>query len=183
MAPTPTVGLAVRRLQAVGGVQITASHNPAPWNGLKLFGADGAVLTAAKGQDIKTIFDQGNLCAWDELGDVRECRHAETWHRDRVLELVDVTRIRSRQLSVFLDANGGAGGPLGRKLLESLQCRPTVSGGNADGFFEHEPEPIEANCNDPPAHPPAGRRWGSSWIRMRIGWPSLMKRAVTLVRN
>src|SRR5262245_1874342 len=31
--PTPTVGLAVRQLQARGGIQITASHNPAPWNG------------------------------------------------------------------------------------------------------------------------------------------------------
>ena len=38
VAPTPTVGLAVRHLHAAGGVQITASHNPAPWNGLKLFG-------------------------------------------------------------------------------------------------------------------------------------------------
>src|SRR5213080_4577552 len=46
VAPTPTFGLAVRRLQAQGGIQITASHNPAPWNGLKLFGPEGSVLTA-----------------------------------------------------------------------------------------------------------------------------------------
>src|SRR5690242_18319691 len=47
VAPTPTFGLAIRRLQAAGGVQITASHNPAPWNGLKLFGPEGAVLGPA----------------------------------------------------------------------------------------------------------------------------------------
>jgi phosphomannomutase len=58
---------------------------------------------------------------------------------------VDVPRIRSRQLKTFLDANGGAGGPLGKRLLESLQCRPVVVGGNADGFFEHEPEPVAGN--------------------------------------
>ena len=42
-APTPTVGLAVRRLQAAGAIQISASHNPAPWKsaGMKLFGGDG----------------------------------------------------------------------------------------------------------------------------------------------
>src|SRR5262245_11523034 len=40
VAATPTVGLAARTLQAAGGIQITASHNPAPWNGLKLFGPD-----------------------------------------------------------------------------------------------------------------------------------------------
>src|SRR5262249_40641936 len=43
VAATPTVGLAVRKLEAKGGIQITASHNPAPWNGLKLFGSDGRV--------------------------------------------------------------------------------------------------------------------------------------------
>src|SRR5271157_260805 len=44
VAPTPTCGLAVRRVPAAGAIQITASHNPAPWNGLKLFGADGRIL-------------------------------------------------------------------------------------------------------------------------------------------
>src|SRR5947209_7916181 len=36
IAPTPTCGLAVRYFAAAGGLQVTASHNPAPWNGLKL---------------------------------------------------------------------------------------------------------------------------------------------------
>src|SRR3954465_4492212 len=104
IAPAPTVGGAVRESRAAGGIQITASHNPAPWNGLKLFGPDGAVLPAAEGQQMKTVFDGGQFrhAAWDRLGDVRECRHAEAWHRDRVLELVDVTCVRSRQLRVFL---------------------------------------------------------------------------------
>ena len=60
IAPTPTVGLAVRQLDAAGAIQITASHNPAPWNGMKLFGADGAVLSAAKGAEVKQIFDATN---------------------------------------------------------------------------------------------------------------------------
>src|SRR5207253_9117037 len=49
VTPTPTCGLAVRRLQAAGGIQITASHNPAEWNGLKLFCPEGRVLPAARG--------------------------------------------------------------------------------------------------------------------------------------
>jgi phosphomannomutase len=79
---------------------------------------------------------------------VSECRDALNWHCDRVLELVDVVRIRSRQLRVFLDANGGAGGPLGRQLLERFQCSPVCQGCDADGFFLHEPEPIAANLRD-----------------------------------
>src|SRR5262249_48488340 len=49
VAPTPTCGLAIRRLQAAGGIQITASHNPAPWHGLKLFRPEGPGLPAAPG--------------------------------------------------------------------------------------------------------------------------------------
>src|SRR5579875_1322478 len=59
IAPTPTVGLAVRQLQAAGAIQITASHNPAPWNGLKLFGPDGRVLSAAEGCKVQAHFESG----------------------------------------------------------------------------------------------------------------------------
>ncbi len=150
VAPTPTCGLAVQRLKAAGAVQITASHNPAEWNGLKLFGPDGAVLTAAQGRNVQALFEARDFrrAAWDQIGNVVECRKADDWHRDRVLELVDVPRVRARQLKAFLDANGGAGGPLGRRLLESFQCRPVVRGGDADGFFLHEPEPVAENLRD-----------------------------------
>ena len=64
IAPTPTVGLAVRSLAAAGGLQITASHNPAPWNGLKLFGPDGAVLPAGEGGWLETQL--ALITAWSE---------------------------------------------------------------------------------------------------------------------
>jgi phosphomannomutase len=150
VAPTPTFGLAIRRLQAAGGIQITASHNPAPWNGLKLFGADGAVLNERQGREIQAIYESGSFrrVSWEELGTVTECRNAEDWHRDRVLQLVDVVRIRARGLRVFLDANGGAGGPLGRRLLDSFQTHPVCQACDADGIFVHEPEPVAANLRD-----------------------------------
>ncbi len=150
VAPTPTFGLAVCKLGAAGGVQITASHNPAQWNGLKLFGPTGAVLSPADGQRIRDLFERGEFLrvGWDKLGSVKECPDALDWHRERVLELVDVVKIRSRQLKAFVDANGGAGGPLARQLLASLQVRATMLGGDADGHFLHEPEPIAVNLVD-----------------------------------
>jgi phosphomannomutase len=159
VAPTPTCGLAVRRLGAAGAIQITASHNPAEWNGLKLFGRDGAVLSAAAGQKVKELFDAGvfRRAEWNRLGDLSECRQAQDWHRDRVLELVDVSRIGSRGLGTFLDANGGAGGPLGQSLLEALHCRPIVQGGKADGSFEHTPEPLAENLTAVLPRVPAAR--------------------------
>lgn len=150
VAATPTVGLALRRLNAAGGIQITASHNPAPWNGLKLFGPDGAVLSAACGKEVKALFESSShrRAAWNSLGFVSEVPKADDWHLETVLRLIDVPAIRARQLTTFLDANGGAGGPLGRMLLEALQCRPTLLGCHADGDFAHEPEPTAANLRE-----------------------------------
>jgi len=150
VAPTPTCGLAVRRLQAAGGIQITASHNPAPWNGLKLFAAGGMVLPAAEGGKIKDLFEARTFrrASWSEVGTVTECRQAADWHRERVLELVDVPRIRAQRLRVLLDANGGAGGPLGQHLLGAFACPSVCHACNADGFFQHEPEPVLANLRE-----------------------------------
>jgi phosphomannomutase len=147
VAPTPTVGLAVRRLQAAGGIQITASHNPAEWNGLKLFGPKGCVLTAAEGKPVLQILETNaqSRAPWNKLGTVRECCQADDWHCERIMELVDVVRIRAAGLKVFLDANGGAGGPLARKLLDALQCHAICHGCHANGVFAHEPEPTAAN--------------------------------------
>ena len=150
VAPTPTVGLAVRTLRAAGGVQITASHNPAEWNGMKLFGPDGRVLSAAEGRKITALFESGAAASvpWDRIGNVQHYRKAEDVHRERVLQLVDGTAIRAAELSALLDANGGAGGPLGRALLKSLQVETVCAGCVADGVFLHEPEPTEANLRE-----------------------------------
>jgi phosphomannomutase len=150
IAPTPTVGLAVRQLQAAGGIQITASHNPAPWNGLKLFGPDGRVLSAAEGRKVQARFESGNdrCVPWDALGTVFEHHEAEEGHCQRVLQLIDVPRIRAAGLRAFLDANGGAGGPLGRRLLQALQVETSWHGGDADGRFLHEPEPTADNLRE-----------------------------------
>ena len=49
---TPTVGVLVRDEQASGGIQISASHNPPEYNGIKLFGRDGRVVSADVGQKV-----------------------------------------------------------------------------------------------------------------------------------
>ena len=55
IAATPTTGVLVRELQAAGGIQISASHNPAEYNGLKLFSAAGRVIPAADGASACSI--------------------------------------------------------------------------------------------------------------------------------
>src|SRR3954464_12104237 len=72
IVPTPTCGFLVRELSCAAGLMITASHNPAPYNGLKLFGPDGAVLSAPEGARIQRIFEEGQFAnaAWDQCGSV-----------------------------------------------------------------------------------------------------------------
>ena len=67
--------------------------------------------------------------AWDHLGLLVEERRALDWHRQRVLELVDVVRIRSRGLVAFLDANGRALDP-SLMLVDVLSSRPPLREGD-----------------------------------------------------
>jgi phosphomannomutase len=150
IAPTPTCGVAVRHLKAAGGVQITASHNPAPWNGLKMFGPDGMVLSAEEGKKVQSLFESGTRrwATWDRLGSVATVADADAWHRARILELTDTAAVRSRRFRVFVDANGGAGGPAGERLLQALGCETVCRACDADGQFLHEPEPIAENLRE-----------------------------------
>ena len=56
---TPTVGIQIREQQAAGGLQITASHNPAPYNGLKLYSPAGRILNQSQGDQVLKFFQAG----------------------------------------------------------------------------------------------------------------------------
>jgi phosphomannomutase len=145
--PTPTTGVLLRRLGCAGGVQITASHNPMQYNGLKLFSAEGRVVPNALGARILQAYREGDIrwvSHWD-IGDRTTCSETHEHHLLAILKRVDVERIRQRRFRVLLDANHGAGAALGERLLESLGCDVTVLGGLADGRFDHPPEPLAEN--------------------------------------
>ncbi|MEM9185766.1 MAG: phosphoglucosamine mutase [Planctomycetota bacterium] len=147
IAATPTVGVIASDLKCVGGVQISASHNPAEYNGLKLFGPEGRVLPAEAGQAVADRFGAGEI-AWaphDKMGVHLQLTDATTRHIELVKSLVDVDKIRSKAFRVLLDANHGAGAVVGAPLLEVLGCDVTVLGDEPDGLFDHPPEPAAAN--------------------------------------
>lgn len=157
IAATPTTGVLVRRYQAAGGIQVSASHNPLEYNGLKLFDPVGQVLTAAAGRPILERyreFTEANNAhdrrrpAWvghQRVGRVTVCADTLSDHLGLVAATVDVERIRANGFTVLLDANHGAGSILGRRLLESLGCRVVLMGGEPDGRFAHRPEPTAEN--------------------------------------
>jgi phosphomannomutase len=147
IAATPTVGVLVREHKAVGGIQISASHNPPAYNGLKLFGGAGRVLPGHEGQHVLDAYRAG-FSAWKNfqgLGTVHSLSDAHAAHEELVLGIVDAEKIRSRKFRVFLDSNHGAGSLLGQRLLASLGCQVQIAGGTPDGQFEHPPEPLAEN--------------------------------------
>jgi len=163
ICPTPTIGLLVRRHRASGAVGVTASHNPPPYNGLKLFANDGRVIPAALGQKVLQQYRSGKI-SWtrhDRIGATSTCDDVYSAHLEAVLATVDVQRIREAAFGVLLDANHGAGGPLGRLLLEALGCRVTILGETPDGQFEHKAEPTAENLAEVlPTVPEAGAQVG-----------------------
>jgi len=150
IAATPTTGVLVRQHGAAGGIQISASHNPAPYNGLKLFSKDGRILTAAAGETVTQRYRAGQI-AWvshDQIGEQVSCADTLTEHAALILATVNVERIRGNRFRVFLDSNHSASGLLGRHVLEALDCNLTHLGAEPDGCFTHLPEPTEENLRD-----------------------------------
>lgn len=147
VAATPTVGVLVKQFKAAGAVQISASHNPPAYNGIKLFSAAGRVLDAASGAAVRELYlnDSISWNAADALGCKSEIEDPHASHLQAVLATVDVDVIRKRQFSVVLDSNHGSGSALGRRLLEALGCKVTVLGNEPTGLFAHPPEPLAEN--------------------------------------
>jgi phosphomannomutase len=149
IAATPTTGVMVRHLGAVGGIQISASHNPPEYNGLKLFDQTGRVIPANAGQQVVDRY-RGEPPTWkpfDQLGTTHTIEDNTTAHLAMVAAICDVERIRARRFRVFLDANNGSGSVLGIPLLEELGCEVTVLGAEPDGQFGHPAEPTSENLS------------------------------------
>jgi phosphomannomutase len=137
----------VRDHRAAGGVQISASHNPPQYNGLKFFQPEGMVLSPGAGREVLGRFQRREFgwARWDALGHARTLEEPDDAHLNAVLRLVDVEAVRRKAFPVVLDACHGAGGRLGATLLRALGCRALVLGGQPDGRYDHPPEPTEAN--------------------------------------
>ena len=154
---TPTLGRLVVDLGAAGGVQISASHNPPRYNGLKFFQPAGMVLSPADGRSMLARFEAKEFgwATWDKLGRARTIEEPDAEHLARVLAIVDVEAIRRRGFTVALDACHGAGGRMGEALLRALGCTPVVLGASPDGRYDHPPEPTAANLRSFSAIVPA----------------------------
>lgn len=149
LATTPTTELAVRWLEADGGIIITASHNPRHWNALKLLNNEGEFLNKAEGEQVLAIaeaedFDFADV---DHMGHYCEDNTMDKRHIDSVLalELVDAEAIKKAGFRVVVDSINSVGGVILPELLKALGVETKFLNGEPTGDFAHNPEPLQQN--------------------------------------
>jgi len=138
--PTPYVSFEVHRRNLVGGVMLTASHNPAEFNGFKVkahFGGSASPAITAR--------IEGNLgktpvrTAIANIEKVQPTGH----YVDHIRSLVDWDRISKSGLKVVVDSMHGSGGFLLEQLLRDTNCKVETIRGNPDPLFGGiNPEPM-----------------------------------------
>ncbi|HYR45944.1 MAG TPA: phosphoglucomutase/phosphomannomutase family protein [Thermoanaerobaculia bacterium] len=142
--PTPAVSYHVRRLGLAGGVAITASHNPAPYNGVKLKTHAGSSAPPEVYAAVERAMD-GPPRATGRPGRI-ESTDLFTPYRERLAEQVDLSAIRSAGLSVLSDSMHGAAGNLVSEILSGGPTRVVPLRVERDALFGGvNPEPIAAN--------------------------------------
>ena len=142
----------VKEYNADGGIIITASHNPAEWNALKLLDKYGEFLDNNSGEEIVKISESDDYVFSEvyDLGTITKMNNTMKTHIDSVLklDLVNTDLIRKTKLKVVIDAVNSSGGIIVPLLLNELNidysciyCKPT-------GDFQHNPEPLKENLTE-----------------------------------
>ncbi|MEN8157375.1 MAG: phosphoglucosamine mutase [Bacteroidota bacterium] len=153
LATTPTVEIAVTHLEADGGIILTASHNPAQWNALKLLNGKGEFLSASDGAAILKKARSNDYSYADvyKLGTIKPLEGMDIQHINQVvgMELVDVGKIRKKGFRVAIDCVNSVGGIVLPGLLKALGVQDVVElYCEPNGDFPHNPEPLPENLSD-----------------------------------
>ena len=148
--PTPSVSFEVKRQKAIGGVMLTASHNPAAFNGFKLKAWYGGSAEPAICKAVEGLLDRNPVrstplpqAVQSRLISVRDIRGA---HYAALKKLVDFPLITASGLKFAHEALHGVGAGCFDELLAGTTCRvTTLNAEHNPGFAGINPEPIARN--------------------------------------
>jgi len=132
-----------------GGAQITASHNPKQWNGMKLVRREALPLSGDAGiGEIRDMVTSGAVPLPAATPGTVTAANMLDAYVDHVLSFIDASAVRP--FNVVLDAGSGIGGLVGPPLFDRLPCRTIRLCFEIDGTFpNHEANPlIEENRRD-----------------------------------
>ncbi|MEM1041506.1 MAG: phosphoglucosamine mutase [Bacteroidota bacterium] len=152
LATTPTVEMGVLQAEADGGIILSASHNPAEWNALKLLNARGEFLSAEAGQAVIDRAESGDdfTVAYDRIGTYRTADFLD-YHIEQILALpyIDPEVIAARGFSVVVDGINSVGGIALPALLSALGVEDVhVVNGEPTGHFAHPAEPLPEHLTE-----------------------------------
>ncbi|RTL60764.1 MAG: phosphoglucosamine mutase [Sphingobacteriales bacterium] len=153
LSTTPTVEVAVKMEKAVGGIILTASHNPKEWNALKLLNSEGEFISAEEGKKVLELAEKESFrfAPVDKLGSYTLDESYLEKHIDAILnyDLVDVKAIKKAKFKIVVDAINSSGAIYIPALLKALGVEEvTVLNGEINGKFAHNPEPLPEHLRD-----------------------------------
>ncbi|MDR2699340.1 MAG: phosphoglucosamine mutase [Nitrososphaerota archaeon] len=144
MAPTPSLQFAVKNHKMDGGVIITASHNPAEYNGIKVIWKDGVETSHEQEVEIeKNYFDNRfSFASWDKLGEIKKLSGINDEYISAIKTHVNVEKISEKHFHIVVDTANSVGGLTTPQLMRELGCKVTSINANIDGTFPgRQPEP------------------------------------------
>ncbi len=149
---TPMVSLAILKLKANLGVVITASHNPADYNGYKLKGEHGGPLLDNDVKDIESLISDTDdiyldLLKWQEFIDKRMIQYIdlESIYIEHIKENFNIQTIKNSKFRFAFDAMYGSGQNVFKRILPKivmLHCE------NNPTFKGIAPEPLHKNLQE-----------------------------------
>lgn len=153
LSTTPTVEMAVVTEKAIGGIILTASHNPKEWNALKLLNQKGEFISGAEGAKLLEIAakEDFQFVSVDQLGKLIAGENLLEKHIEACVNypLVDKDAIKAANFSIVIDAINSTGAIAVPALLKALGVEKyTVLNGEVNGQFAHNPEPLPEHLRD-----------------------------------
>jgi len=149
ICPTPTVQFNVKKLNASGGIAISASHNPNQWNALKLLNKTGQFLSPDEFAQMQKYLNKTDLNykSWDKIGKRTVYKQGIQNHVDAILDLgmIYLDEIRKRKFKVVLDCVNGAGAYVLPEFLKEFGCEVIEMDCEKTGIFPRLPEPLPEN--------------------------------------
>jgi phosphomannomutase len=148
--PTPSVSVAVKKYKAIGGVMITASHNPPAFNGFKIKAHYGGSAEPSICQGIEQLLDKSPVKAIPYAEAVKTkqvvSKNAKGDHYKSLKKLVDFDLIAKSRLRFAHEALYGVGAGCFDELLAGTSCKVTTINSEHDpNFGGINPEPIAKN--------------------------------------
>lgn len=135
VVPTPAVAYLVGKYNADAGIMISASHNPASFNGIKIFSSDGFKLPDALEEQIETLIIYNNLSSSvvtdDKIGTVT---YSETAVDDYVAHLRSTMSSKLSGLKIAVDCANGSASKTARHLFDGIDADVTIMHDAPDGM-------------------------------------------------